>query len=1019
MEGVTEELFLAKIGALLHDPPDKPWLLGGHRERAEELAKEVLGDKLYSRVAEGKIEDIVHSSDILDASIDRWLTSTAGLGADKLPNRAVCLLNLLSGDRYYPKEPKGDAVKGFARELGALLSAAGDDLALRYHLLYGLLEPLFYEYCPEAVGPADTRLPTHSVFDHVYATASTVNWTVRSRAGMPSGLLVRVDLGGVQRFVSSSRKLSDFWAGSWLISFVAWRTVEGIVEAVGPDVLIMPTARNNAFYYHLLLRKLKDAGIKGDSYERVMEVAKKYAGYDEDLGMPRHPIIPATIDLILPPLDVLSSFLKEDLRSTEDLANYFLKTYFGVWRSLVEKVEEAVTRDEALRGLLASAIMKLKDQGIDSQPPLLLRIVTVTIPDEVEEMVRGKGGLGRYKVYNEAFKLLLTKALQLGTFKASSLVATEITGWTEEAWRKRKRYAVCSVCSELPAVLEVEHGGARPEERLPRGLGVRFDRGEKLCGYCLIRRLMSSHNVFEAVARDVVRCLGRPKAVSFPSTGDVASIGFKQKVLEAAEKASPEELEELCRLMESYVKGPYVSPATLAYRRLAELVNKAQSCLKDEKARTWLSSFLVSQAEELYLRYEEEAEGRKERDEFRRRVREMVRRVLSEEADMGIYYTILRADADSLGKLLAGSVGEALFPTPSSSLRPQSCYAEVLRRALTDERCIENKDLRSLYLEAFEGNKEGVAKILEGKGVPHAGERALALVELFRIIKEEGKLLVSPTYHATLSRCLMVTAIKDVERVERAGGVVIYAGGDDLLAILPVEAALEAIVETRRCFSDGDFVKGFHKLGGGIFPSAGLASRSYVAIFGHYMFPMSYLLADSYEALEKVAKETARLEPEPQLKKDVAVIKFVARGGGAKAEGVIPLKRIDGGDYASLLELSRDIISKVNRGLFSTSLYYDLAKEFTRGEGRMRLKALRGHPDVLRSVITHIVERNAGPGLERGVREREVEEVADRLYESSRVVIKRPGEEGEVEVFGMEGVISTVLAHHSAVGGRE
>jgi len=85
----------------------------------------------------------------------------------------------------------------------------------------------------------------------------------------------------------------------------------------------------------------------------------------------------------------------------------------------------------------------------------------------------------------------------------------------------------------------------------------------------------------------------------------------------------------------------------------------------------------------------------------------------------------------------------------------------------------------------------------------------------------------------------------------------------------------------------------------------------------------------------------------------------------------------------------------------------------------MRLKALRGHPDVLRSVITHIVERNVGPRLERGVREREVKEVADRLYESSRIVIKRPGEEGEVEAFGIEGVISTILAHHSAVGGRE
>jgi hypothetical protein len=85
----------------------------------------------------------------------------------------------------------------------------------------------------------------------------------------------------------------------------------------------------------------------------------------------------------------------------------------------------------------------------------------------------------------------------------------------------------------------------------------------------------------------------------------------------------------------------------------------------------------------------------------------------------------------------------------------------------------------------------------------------------------------------------------------------------------------------------------------------------------------------------------------------------------------------------------------------------------------MRLKALREHPDVLRSVITYIVERNIEPRLERDVREREVREVADRLYESSRIVIKRPSEEGEVEAFGIQSVISTVLAYHSAVRGRE
>jgi CRISPR-associated protein Cmr2 len=1027
MEENVKELFLAKIGALLHDPPDKAWLLKEHKrheERTEELAKKILGDKLYGQLREKRVGEIIHCSDFMDASIDRWLTSVAGFGAREFPNETVCLLNILSGGCYYLKErPREEDIDEFARELGRLLSEAGDDLAVKYHLLYGLLEPLFYEYCPGATSPADTRLPTHSIFDHLYATASTVNWMLKSKGGTPSGLLVRVDLGGIQEFISSSRKLSDFWVSSWLVSFIAWKTIEKIVEVVGPDVLIMPTARNNVFYYHLLLRKLKDARIKDDFYSKVVEIAKKYANYDKEFGMPKHPIIPATIDLILPPLDILSSLLKEDIKSTEDLANYFLKIYLGVWKGLIEKIEEAASSNGAQEELLADAFTKLKDQGVDGQPPLLLRVITVSVPDEVKEGIKGEDGDSRYKIYDEAFNLLLSKALQLGMFKASPLAAIEITSWTEEAWRGRQRYSICSVCGRLPSVLDVSYEDDRYQKQVLGGLTVYFDQGEKLCGYCLVKRLMSIPSVFKVVAKEIVHCLGKPSAMAFPSTGDIASIGFKQKVLDAAKKANPEELKELCQLIKDYLKEPrHLPPTTLAYKRLAELTAEAQGLhvLKDDEARNLLVFFLQSQGEKLYLRYEEEAERRREQDEFRRGLQKIVKDVLHEEAPIGIYYAILRADADSLGKLLSGNIDEALFPSPGGSPSPRM-YAEVLRRSLEDERCIENRELRSLYSKAFEGDKDGITKILLDEKVPNAEGCASALVELFNMIKNDGKLFVSPTYHATLSRCLMITAIKDVSCVEEKGGVVIYAGGDDLLAVLPVETALEAIMVTRRVFSEGDvgFVKGFYRLGGGIFPSAGLASRSFSVTFGHYMFPMSALLNDSYKVLEEVAKRIERLEPKPQLKKDTAVIKFIARGRGAKVEGVVPLRKTDVGNYATLLEYSKAIISKVDKGIFSTSLYYDLAREFVGREGWRRLKSFLQYPDILRCIISSIVSRNIGPKVEERVKEREVEDITSWLDESSRIIIKYPSEEGEVVSFGIQNVISAIIAYHSAVKGRE
>jgi CRISPR-associated protein Cas10/Cmr2 subtype III-B len=567
----------------------------------------------------------------------------------------------------------------------------------------------------------------------------------------------------------------------------------------------------------------------------------------------------------------------------------------------------------------------------------------------------------------------------------------------------------------LPSVLDIEYEDEKYMKQVPFSLRVYFDQGEKLCGYCLIKRLMSIHNVFKRVAESVVECLGEAKPISFPSTGDIASIGFKQKVLDAAIKASPEKLEELLKEIKR-IKKESVVPITLAYRRIEELVSKAQKMLKSDEAKHLLEFFLRCQSEKLYLRYEAEA---KELDEFRKKLQRIVKDVLQEEASIGIYYAILRADADNLGKLLSGKVDEALFP--NGSLTTPKLYTVVLRKALEDERCIENKYLRSLYSKAFEGDEQQVANILVKGKVSDAEKRAALLVELFNTLKNDGKLLVSPTYHATLSRSLMLTAIKDVKCIEELGGVVIYAGGDDLLALLPVETALQAIVETRRRFSDGDveFVKGFYKLDKGVFPTAGLASRSYSVVFGHYLFPMSALLFDSYKALEEVAKEVKRLEP-TKLKKDAAIIKFIARGGGTKVESVIPLtlRKNGGSSYATLLEQVRAIINKVDEKIFSTSLYYDLTREFVGKEGDERLNNYLQYPDVLKRMIVNIVARNVSANIKEEVKKREVERVATWLDEDAKIILQYPAEEGGVKR-GIQSVILAILAYHSAVKGRE
>ena len=57
------------------------------------------------------------------------------------------------------------------------------------------------------------------------------------------------------------------------------------------------------------------------------------------------------------------------------------------------------------------------------------------------------------------------------------------------------------------------------------------------------------------------------------------------------------------------------------------------------------------------------------------------------------------------------------------------------------------------------------------------------------------------TVHTDVSARLAHTAARQRKAVEKVGGVVVYAGGDDLLALVPAASALEA---TRACRNAGD-----------------------------------------------------------------------------------------------------------------------------------------------------------------------------------------------------------------------
>lgn len=89
--------------------------------------------------------------------------------------------------------------------------------------------------------PADTRVPDHSIWDHLDLTSAFAG----AFAADPQQevALLTVSLGPVQSFIAAARSTSDLWAGSHLLSRLVWECMRPLCEALGPDAVLFPRLR--------------------------------------------------------------------------------------------------------------------------------------------------------------------------------------------------------------------------------------------------------------------------------------------------------------------------------------------------------------------------------------------------------------------------------------------------------------------------------------------------------------------------------------------------------------------------------------------------------------------------------------------------------------------------------------------------------------------------------------------------------------------------------------------------------
>ncbi|MCS6784936.1 MAG: type III-B CRISPR-associated protein Cas10/Cmr2, partial [Candidatus Caldarchaeum sp.] len=960
-----DDFYKKKIASLLHDPPNKPWIVsgllrgrGGHEAEARSLATQIFGQEIADLLDP---EDI-KQSDILAASFDRWVLSFLmkkeyRYGA--FMTKDVRLFNVFYCETPYAVSPNPPTqINQFIDTMRKIhdMALQSGKWRLSYLSLYAAYENIWIRFFGTP-GPADTRIPTHSVFDHTYATASTLNMVGN---GKVHGFLVAVDLGGVQNFIAASRKLRDMWASSWLTSSLAWSIVSPFIKEFGPDVLVLPTARGNPFFYHTLTCMLKDHGLSNIPEE--IEWSARSAGYKIEHGYPQHAVVPATVTMILPsatshPDDAFLDLdgKKLELSDVKQISEYIQEIYTIRWRRIVRSVLDELRID---------ALSQVFDQlSVEESPPLPLRVAAaeVKVESPSEEA---------YLSYHRAFRQISTALKNAAGLKVSPSVLMNLTDYTRNYLQLPQaagepRFYVCTVCGEVPALPNfLTHAKAINSIVNERNLvtveevdGQR--RGERLCPYCLIKRLSTTGRIFPRIVENLL-CRHREVVLPrFPSVSSVSAVRFKEAVVQAAER-QPDRIKQVLKKVIDSTETLEIYPAA-TYGPEQKLVNDILKKHRDSELVGLLGAFVLGDAEDILLT----GARRGGAVELMREVR----KILGRETSLNTYFAFIKGDGDDVGKVVSGEIGKV------GSLSPVKDIFTYLSAFVSNEK------LKQVLVQISSGRFEEASRFLsEELGEPVQPEEVRDMLQVLenhlRTNQDSGdewrgRIVVSPAYHAVISRSLMSLARMITETVEdgELGGFVVYSGGDDVLAVCPVNSAVKTVLRIRKIYQGGA-TPGFNRLKNekgveGLVPSLGDLGQSFSITYAHYRYPLSASLKVGVEALEEKAKAVKWEESAtPFLAKDSVVLNYVPRGG-RMTQAVLPF-RTTCKQVGSVLENLLSVLEMIERGLLSNSVVKDMREWM----GRMTLAAGKA---FAKKLISHVIGRNVLKSLDR----QEVDRLAD------------------------------------------
>jgi CRISPR-associated protein Cmr2 len=795
-----------KTIALLHDPPGKTLGLAGHQRRAFELVERIIGGKAF-RQRFGKAASELTKRDF-EATPEGKLIKEADRIASAIDRAAFPDQTRLESAEFVRNAQIRHPFSGRTQPL-PLTGSAQDSVA--------------QDILDFASGQADPRkkylalwrtlplLSADSVTRLLPSDTRIVDHTLWAHLDVASGLvsalpevaMLQMSVGPVQTFIFEARRTQDLWMGSYLLSYLTWTGIKVIAEKYGPDAMLYPSLRGHPWV------------------ERWLQ---------EELGTLPSSVFTGDITIAATPNKFVALVPAQEVN---DLAGAVAQAIRNTWREIAEAV-----RQDFPGGPGTGVWMDIWKRQVEREdwPEIYWSAVLWPDTEKYPEHEGADGALRRVEaclgiqcaqrerldLYQRSWK----KGTNVGTMHAPLY---ELLSKALDA-RKHSRDFLpaeedgekCTVSPSLSALRIAEKQNREQVRQYWRQVAdelknqgraheLAADGRERLSAMGAVKRF-AQHSYFDR--KHQIR-------LYFPSTSRVAAVPFYGRRFKQLPKnaelrqALRDHLASLGRLDYPKVSDDAAKGALPGLRK--ELEQLPPDLQGDAIAilRYDADVLYPERLEPELLKREHGLTDRNAALQAQKTCRDLRRAV-------GIapptYYAILLMDGDDMGKWLAGR--HEKMPAFREAMHPD-------------------------VLPKFE-TLENASDWLEMLGTP----RPLAA-----------------NLHASLSAALGTFAWRCVRWVveERHFGRVVYAGGDDVLALLPLIEAILAARELYALFTGhaevqgGDLrikndSNGFLKWENEILlvPGPNITLSAGLAVV-HHLYPLDAALAAAREA-EKVAK---------------------------------------------------------------------------------------------------------------------------------------------------------------------